>query len=122
MAGMLLLSRLYSRGLLKKNGSGIISFDPFRIYGLFFLIDMNVEVFNDTKYQLLQVFVSLLLTAYFIFLRSLTAEKLERKIYSNIAALVSLYPFLIIVGYARQPIGCNGIDCSFSAVCQGCCF
>ncbi|WP_411739505.1 hypothetical protein [Peribacillus sp. S4] len=100
MAGMLLLSRLYSSGLLKKNGSGIISFDPFRIYGLFFLIDMNAEVFNDTKHQLLQVFVSLLLTAYFIFLRSLTAEKLERKIYSNIAALVSLYPFLIIVGYA----------------------
>ncbi|MED3908671.1 hypothetical protein P4597_05650 [Peribacillus simplex] len=100
MVGMLLLSRLYSSGLLKKNGSGIINFDPFRIYGLFFLIDMNVEVFNDAKYQLLQVFVSLLLTAYFIFLRSLTAEKLERKIYSNIAALVSLYPFLIIVGYA----------------------
>ncbi|MBX9957451.1 hypothetical protein H7T43_21485 [Peribacillus simplex] len=100
MAGMLLLSRLYSSGLLKKNGSGIISFDPFRIYGLFFLIDMNAEVFNDTKHQLLQVFVSLLLTAYFIFLRSLTAENLERKIYSNIAALVSLYPFLIIVGYA----------------------
>ncbi|WP_434167911.1 hypothetical protein [Peribacillus frigoritolerans] len=100
MAGMLLLSSLYSSGLLKKNGSGIISFDPFRIYGLFFLIDMNAEVFNDTKHQLLQVFVSLLLTAYFIFLRSLTAEKLERKIYSNIAALVSLYPFLIIVGYA----------------------
>ncbi|MEB2630311.1 hypothetical protein SOP94_17800 [Peribacillus frigoritolerans] len=100
MAGMLLLSRLYSSGSLKKNGSGIISFDPFRIYGLFFLIDMNAEVFNDTKHQLLQVFVSLLLTAYFIFLRSLTAEKLERKIHSNIAALVSLYPFLIIVGYA----------------------
>ncbi|MGE6720158.1 hypothetical protein ACQKGD_22775 [Peribacillus frigoritolerans] len=100
MAGMLLLSRLYSSGSLKKNGSGIISFDPFRIYGLFFLIDMNAEVFNDTKHQLLQVIVSLLLTAYFIFLRSLTAEKLERKIYSNIAALVSLYPFLIIVGYA----------------------
>ncbi|MFJ8071556.1 hypothetical protein ACIQZD_21820 [Peribacillus sp. NPDC096447] len=100
LAGMLLLSRLYSSGLLKKNGSGIISFDPFRIYGLFFLIDMNAEVFNDTKHQLLQVFVSLLLTAYFIFLRSLTTEKLERKIYSNIAALVSLYPFLIIVGYA----------------------
>ncbi|TDL86729.1 hypothetical protein E2R55_21780 [Vibrio vulnificus] len=100
MAGMLLLSRLYSSGLLKKNESGIISFDPFRIYGLFFLVDMNAEVFNDTKHQLLQVFVSLLLTAYFIFLRSLTAEKLERKIYSNIAALVSLYPFLIIVGYA----------------------
>ncbi|TFH59176.1 hypothetical protein [Peribacillus frigoritolerans] len=100
MAGMLLLSRLYSSGSLKKNGSGIISFDPFRIYGLFFLIDMNAEVFNDTKHQLLQVFVSLLLTAYFIFLRSLTAEKLERKIYSNISALVSLYPFLIIVGYA----------------------
>ncbi|MEC0275154.1 hypothetical protein [Peribacillus frigoritolerans] len=100
MAGMLLLSRLYSSGSLKKNGSGIISFDPFRIYGLFFLIDMNAVVFNDTKHQLLQVFVSLLLTAYFIFLRSLTAEKLERKIYSNIAALVSLYPFLIIVGYA----------------------
>ncbi|MDF1997777.1 hypothetical protein [Peribacillus frigoritolerans] len=100
MAGMLLLSMLYSSGSLKKNGSGIISFDPFRIYGLFFLIDMNAEVFNDTKLQLLQVFVSLLLTAYFIFLRSLTAEKLERKIYSNIAALVSLYPFLIIVGYA----------------------
>lgn len=100
MAGMLLMSRLYSSGSLKKNGSGIISFDPFRIYGLFFLIDMNAEVFNDTKHQLLQVFVSLLLTAYFIFLRSLTAEKLERKIYSNISALVSLYPFLIIVGYA----------------------
>ncbi|MFJ7367492.1 hypothetical protein ACIQWQ_25840 [Peribacillus frigoritolerans] len=100
MAGMLLLSRLYSSGSLKQNGSGIISFDPFRIYGLFFLIDMNAEVFNDTKHQLLQVIVSLLLTAYFIFLRSLTAEKLERKIYSNIAALVSLYPFLIIVGYA----------------------
>ncbi|MEC0347527.1 hypothetical protein [Peribacillus frigoritolerans] len=100
MAGMLLLSRLYSSGSLKKNGSVIISFDPFRIYGLFFLIDMNAEVFNDTKHQLLQVFVSLLLTAYFIFLRSLTAEKLERKIYSNISALVSLYPFLIIVGYA----------------------
>lgn len=100
MAGMLLLSRLYSSGSLKKNGSGIISFDPFRIYGLFFLIDMNAEVFNDTKHQLLQVFVSLLLTVYFIFLRSLTAEKLERKIYSNISALVSLYPFLIIVGYA----------------------
>ncbi|MCK2004061.1 hypothetical protein MZM54_21985 [[Brevibacterium] frigoritolerans] len=100
MAGMLLLSRLYSSGSLKKNGSGIVSFDPFRIYGLFFLIDMNAEVFNDTEHQLLQVFVSLLLTAYFIFLRSLTAEKLERKIYSNIAALVSLYPFLIIVGYA----------------------
>lgn len=97
---MLLLSRLYSNGSLKKNGSGIISFDPFRIYGLFFLIDMNAVVFNDTNHQLLQVFVSLLLTAYFIFLRSLTAEKLERKIYSNIAALVSLYPFLIIVGYA----------------------
>lgn len=61
---------------------------------------MNAEVFNDTKHQLLQVFVSLLLTVYFIFLRSLTAEKLERKIYSNIAAIVSLYPFLIIVGYA----------------------
>ncbi|MFF2501217.1 hypothetical protein [Peribacillus sp. NPDC058075] len=100
MAGMLLLSRLYSSGLLKKNESGIISFDPFRIYGLFFLIDMNAEVFNDTKHQLLQVFVSLLLTAYFIFLRSLTAEKPERKIYCNIAALVSLYPFVIIVGYA----------------------
>ncbi|MFJ7470951.1 hypothetical protein ACIQWI_20640 [Peribacillus frigoritolerans] len=100
MAGMLLLSRLYSSGSLKQNGSGIISFDPFRIYGLFFLIDMNAEVFNDTKHQLLQVIVSLLLTAYFIFLRSLTAEKLERKIYSNIAALVSLYPFLIIIGYA----------------------
>ncbi|CAH0135184.1 hypothetical protein [Peribacillus simplex] len=100
MAGMLLLSRLYSRWLLKKNGSGIVSFDPFSIYGLFFLIDMNVEVFNDTKYQLLQVFVLLLLTAYFIFLRNLTAEKPERKIYSNIAALVSLYPFLNIVGYA----------------------
>ncbi|MFJ7310197.1 hypothetical protein [Peribacillus frigoritolerans] len=99
MAGMLLLSMLYSSGSLKKNGSGIISFDPFRIYGLFFLIDMNAEVFNDTNHQLLQVFVSLMLTAYFIFLRSLTAEKLERKIYSNIAALVSLYPFLIIVGY-----------------------
>ncbi|WP_144527968.1 hypothetical protein [Peribacillus simplex] len=100
MAGMLLLSRLYSIWLLKKNGSGIISFDPFRIYGLFFLIDMNVEVFNGTKHQLLQVFVSLLLTAYFIFLRNLTAEKPEKKIYSNIAALVSLYPFLNIVGYA----------------------
>jgi hypothetical protein len=100
MAGMLLLSRLYSSGSLNKNGSGIIRFDPFRIYGLFFLIDMNAEVFNDTKHQLIQVFVSMLLTAYFIFLRSLSAEKLERKIYSNIAALVSLYPFLIIVGYA----------------------
>ncbi|MBT2613971.1 MULTISPECIES: hypothetical protein [unclassified Bacillus (in: firmicutes)] len=99
MVGMLLLSRL-SSGSLKQNGSGIISFDPFRIYGLFFLIDMNAEVINDTKHQLLQVIVSLLLTAYFIFLRSLTAEKLERKIYSNIAALVSLYPFLIIIGYA----------------------
>ncbi|MDO7486089.1 hypothetical protein Q5O89_09955 [Peribacillus frigoritolerans] len=97
-----MLSRLYSSGSLKKNGSGIISFDPFRIYGLFFLIDMNAEVFNDTKPQLLKVFVSLLLTAYFIFLRSLTAEKLEKKIYSNIAALVSLYPFLIIVGYANS--------------------
>ncbi|MFF2459674.1 hypothetical protein [Peribacillus simplex] len=100
MAGMLLLSRLYSSRLLKKDGSGIVIFDPFRIYGLFFLIDMNAEVFNDTKHQLLQVFVSLLLTAYFIFLRSMTAEKPERKIYSNIAALVSLYPFLVIVGYA----------------------
>ncbi|MBT2718388.1 hypothetical protein [Bacillus sp. ISL-57] len=99
MAGMLLLSRL-SSGSLKQNGSGIISFDPFRIYGLFFLIDMNAEVINDTKHQLLQVIVSLLLTAYFIYLRSLTAEKLERIIYSNIAALVSLYPFLIIIGYA----------------------
>ncbi|MBO0999502.1 hypothetical protein IOC57_17350 [Bacillus sp. SD075] len=100
VVGMLLFSMLYSSGLLRKTGSGIINFDPFRIYGLFFLIDMNVEVFNDTKHQLLQVFVSLLLTAYFIFLRSLSAEKLERKIYSHIAALVSLYPFLIIVDYA----------------------
>ncbi|CAH0248443.1 hypothetical protein SRABI96_03114 [Peribacillus sp. Bi96] len=99
MAGMLLLSMVYSNGSFKKNEEGR-SFDPFRIYGLFFLIDMNVEIFNDTKHQLLQVFVSLLLTAYFILLRTLTKERQARRIYANIAALVSLYPFLSIVVYA----------------------
>lgn len=116
MAGMLLLSRLYSSGLLKKKGSGIISFDPFRIYGLFFVIDMNAEVFNDNDQQLLQVFVSFLLTAYFIFLRSLTTEKQERKIYSNIAALVSLYPFLIIVDYADSLSVVMGLMVLFSCM------
>ncbi|AMM91784.1 hypothetical protein UP17_03670 [Peribacillus simplex] len=116
MAGMLLLSRLYSSGLLKKNGSGITSFDPFRIYGLFFLIDLNVEVFNKTDQLLLKVFVSLLLTAYFIFLRSFTKEKQERKIYSNIAAIVSLYPFLIIVIYAESLSVVMGLMVLFSCM------
>ncbi|MFE4428533.1 hypothetical protein ACFRH9_15755 [Peribacillus butanolivorans] len=101
MIGMLLLSRRYSKGLIKKNGSGT-TIDPFRIYGLLFLIDMNVEVFtNETKYQVLQVLVSLLITGYFILLRSFTGELNERKIYSNIAAIVSLYPFLSIMNYVH---------------------
>ncbi|RRN66813.1 hypothetical protein EI200_24780 [Peribacillus simplex] len=116
MAGMLLLSRLHSSGLLKKNGSGITSFDPFRIYGLFFMIDLNVEVFNKTDQLLLKVFVSLLLTTYFIFLRSFTKEKQERKIYSNIAAIVSLYPFLIIVSYAGSLSVVMGLMVLFSCM------
>ncbi|MGG4263916.1 hypothetical protein [Peribacillus simplex] len=116
MAGMLLLSRVYSSGLLKKNESGITGFDPFRIYGLFFMIDINVEVFNKTDQLLLNVFASLLLTAYFIFLRSFTKEKQERKIYSNIAAIVSLYPFLIIVIYANSLPVVMGLMVLFSCM------
>ncbi|MGE7767438.1 hypothetical protein [Peribacillus sp. NPDC096540] len=100
-AVMVFASRHYFRGLIMQEGK-IRFIDYYRIYGLLFLIDMNVEVFTyETKYQVLQVLVSLLITGYFILLRSFTGELNERKIYSNIAAIISLYPFLCIMNYVH---------------------
>ncbi|MFE4353918.1 hypothetical protein [Peribacillus butanolivorans] len=100
-AVMVFASRRYFKGLIKQEGK-MRFIDYYRVYGLLFLIDMNVEVFtNETKYQVLQVLVSLLITGYFILLRSFTGELNERKIYSNIAAIVSLYPFLSIMNYVH---------------------
>ncbi|MED3688398.1 hypothetical protein P4534_06130 [Peribacillus butanolivorans] len=100
-AVMVFASRRYFKGLIKQEGK-MRFIDYYRIYGLLFLIDMNVEVFtNETKYQVLQVLVSLLITGYFILLRSFSGELNERKIYSNIAAIVSLYPFLSIMNYVH---------------------
>ncbi|PEJ38118.1 hypothetical protein CN689_00545 [Peribacillus butanolivorans] len=100
-AVMVFASRSYFKGLIKQEGK-MRFIDYYRVYGLLFLIDMNVEVFmNETKYQVLQVLVSLLITGYFILLRSFTGELNERKIYSNIAAIISLYPFLSIMNYVH---------------------
>ena len=66
MSGMLLLSRRYFDGLIKKEETGI-TIDAYRIYGLLFLLAMNRGSPSELKHnQLLQVFVSLLITVYFI--------------------------------------------------------
>ena len=63
---------------------------------------------NETTYQLLQVFVSLLITGYFILMKSFTSNVKERDIYVWLAGILSLYPYWIIIKYADTlalPIG-----------------
>ncbi|MFJ7746314.1 hypothetical protein [Peribacillus sp. NPDC097295] len=99
MVVMLLLSRHYFKGLFKKDETGT-AIDAFRIYGVLFLLAMNGEVqASGPSYPLLQVLVALLIPGYFILIRSLTSNRKERKIYSALAMILSLYPFQSIVDY-----------------------
>ncbi|MFJ7830580.1 hypothetical protein ACIQXU_10175 [Peribacillus sp. NPDC097284] len=99
MVVLLLLSRQYFKGLFKTDETGT-AIDAFRIYGLLFLLAMNGEVLvNEPSYPLLQVLVALLIPGYFILIRSFTNGRKEREVYSALAMILSLYPFISIVDY-----------------------
>ncbi|MGE7604450.1 hypothetical protein ACQKL5_18545 [Peribacillus sp. NPDC097675] len=99
MVVVLLLSRHYFNGLFKKDETGK-AIDAFRIYGLLFLLAINVEVgTNEPSYPLIQALVALMIPGYFVLVRSFTSDRNERKIYSALAMILSLYPFQRIVDY-----------------------
>lgn len=97
MAGMLLLSKRYFTGIVKRTESSI-SLDFYRIFGLLYLIGMNLKVFsNEVSSASEEIFVSSLVVVYFLVIRLWTINKTERKIYVAAAILLVMYPYDIIL-------------------------
>lgn len=96
---MLLLSRRYFKGVIRRTESGIvIDIDYYRIFGLFFLLVMNGRIQeNEAKELILKIIVSCLVVAYFLVIRNWTINHRERNIYVAAAVMLSLYPYQVIL-------------------------
>ena len=96
---MLLLSKRYSKGVIKRTESGIgIDIDYYRIFGFFFLLLMNGRVLeNEASELILKMIVSCLVVGYFLVLRNWTINHRERKIYVAAAVTLTLYPYQVIL-------------------------
>ncbi|WP_057914531.1 hypothetical protein [Peribacillus muralis] len=100
---MVILSRKYFKSLLNKGKAGI-SVDFYRIYGLLFLLAMNLDVLmGESEQVILEVMSAVLIPAYFIIIRSTTIGNIERKITLAAAILFSLYPYWVIANQFTIP-------------------
>ena len=105
MIMMLLLSKRYSKGVIKRTESGIgIDIDYYRIFGFFFLLLMNGRVLeNEASELILKMIVSCLVVGYFLVLRNWTINHRERKIYVAAAVTLTLYPYQVILNQLEIP-------------------
>jgi hypothetical protein len=100
---MVILSRKFFKGLLDKGGAGL-QLDFYRVYGLLFLLAMNMDVLTGgPEHFILEIIAALLIPAYFILMRSTTTGKIERKTQLAAAILFSLYPYWVIVDQLTIP-------------------
>ena len=110
MIVMLLLSKRYFQGIVRKTETGSI-LDYYRIVGFFFLLVMNGRIqANQGEEWVLEILVSILVVVYFWLIRTWTIERIERKVYLAAAVTLSLYPYQVIV---------NQLDHSRYFSCRG---
>ncbi|WP_340372776.1 hypothetical protein [Peribacillus sp. FSL E2-0218] len=102
-AFMVILSRKYFKSLLNKDGAGF-QLDFYRIYGLLFLLAMNVDVLTGERERfILEIMAAILIPIYFILIRSMTTGIMERNVLLAAAILSSLYPYWVIINQFTIP-------------------
>ena len=97
-AMMVLLSRKFFKGMLNKGGAGL-QLDFYRVYGLLFLLAMNMDVLTGGPQFILEIIVALLIPAYFILMRSTTTGTLERNIPDGCSDIVQS---ISVLGHCRS--------------------
>ncbi|MGE6379247.1 hypothetical protein [Peribacillus muralis] len=103
-AFMVILSRKYFKSMLNKDEAGFFQLDFYRIYGLLFLLAMNLAVLMEESEQvILGIFAAVLIPIYFIIIRRTTTGIMERKISLAAAILFSLYPYWVITNQFTVP-------------------
>ena len=102
MIVMLLLSKRFYKGIMKKTESGIL-IDYYRIVGFLFLLGMNYRVLTDDASMILEIMVSVLVVVYVWVIRIWTIDQRERKVYLAGAITLCLYPYQVILNQFTIP-------------------
>lgn len=102
MIVMLLLSKRFYEGIMKRTESGIM-IDYYRIVGFLFLLGMNRRVLIDDAPMILEIMVSFLVVVYVWVIRLWTIHQQERKIYLAGAITLCLYPYQMILNQFSIP-------------------
>lgn len=102
MIVMLLLSKRFHEGIMKRTESGIM-IDYYRIVGFLFLLGMNRRVLIDDAPMILEITVSVLVVVYLLVIRIWSINQRERKVYLGGAISLCLYPYQVILNQFSIP-------------------